>query len=242
MINQAQPVHCTLTSYPLASFLASLVQTNLQPILQTDDAPAPDIAPSTEQQARRPSCLTDDELTALIESIKPEIARIAWRLSQRLYSVSVDPEDLEQEGLIAAWQATTRYDASKVTNEHSLRAYCMSRARGAMLMYLRREFKKPAASLDAYLEVDTDDGSMHREIADPPVQHRQTEASERQRILTALSSLTEKERLVVMAYFRVDNIYEYCPTLGDIQKRLEMSDDAVYCARTRGLKKLARFI
>jgi RNA polymerase sigma factor (sigma-70 family) len=186
-----------------------------------------------------PDWLQGEGLTHFITGLQPAIEQIARNLYYRV-RVSVALDDLVQEGHIAAWQAAQRYDAAKIKDESSFTGYCMLRARGAMLNYLDMLHKSSAISLDEYLQSETSDGStMQRDIADTPQPHRRASRAQRHMVLTALRTLTCKERLVIMAHYRIDSSNGYSPTPDDIQRDLHLSKQAYYGTRTRGLRKLA---
>lgn len=247
MLKPVEHTNCTSLSYlsgdSLTSFIDTLLQSVLEPVLQANEpaTPAPVQAPSIEPAEHTQPWLSENELSSFLASLQPQIEQMARSLYYTV-KISVAFEDLVQEGIIAAWQATRRYDASKVVNERSVIGYCMKRVRGAMLDHVTKLNRTPAISLDEYLEADTDGGSCYREIEARPVEHRQASLSERRRILAALHKLTEKERSVILAYFRIDDSKGQCPSRDDVQARLNLSDHAYCNARARAIKRLATLL
>jgi RNA polymerase sigma factor (sigma-70 family) len=183
--------------------------------------------------------LTPDNVNELLATLQPEIERQARALYYRVFSVSVDIQDLTQEGMIGAWTAAEKYDASKIKDARSFRGYCLKRARGAMLNYLRQLFDRPAISLEDWQEVDTGDSTRYREIEDRPAPARKTSRAMRRRMLAAMRLLTEKERAVVMSAYMIDDNRGRCSTPGDIRARLQLTESAYYHARKSALKHLA---
>lgn len=152
------------SSYLTPSYLATLVQLNFEYLEQL---------PSAQVKKRRtpttpieiPDWLKGDRLTAFLESLRPEIRRQAYNLSRRVWSVVLDPQDLEQEAMLAAWHAASRYDETKVKSEKSFIGYCMKFARFAMIKYVQQQTQTPTISLEDYLEVETHNGTWHRELS-----------------------------------------------------------------------------
>jgi len=208
-----------LSNHSLSSFLASLVQANLALVL--------------EQEEMR---------TQLVTSLRPSIERSAYRLYYRVrFHVSIDPDDLIQEAMLAAWAATARLDTAKMKDSSSLTGFLMKRARGAMFNALTRINKTPAMSLDEYLETDDQqDGPWTHEIADSPTPYHQTSYRERRRILAALRQLSENERLIVMAVYRIEEGHDQrVREVDNVKKRLRLTDSGFYSAKARALRKLA---
>ncbi len=236
---QSNQSPCTVSTFYLtggshAPFLNELVTSLLAPVLQSDAQPR-------SRAAAVPSWLTGEGLDAFLESLRPEIERTAYALYfHHGAKPCLDAQDIIQEGMIAAWRATNKYDASKVVDERSFRGYCMKRARGAMLNCLAREGRDTAISLDDYTTNGSDNTPLLcHEIADTGRPRRQATITERRRILAALRTLSPKERCVVMAYYRIDGRNGYSPSLCDIQRRLRMTNSTMYGIRARALKKLA---
>ena len=172
------------------------------------------------------------ELDAFLSELQPAIARAARALYYRVRDVvTLDLADLEQEGMIAAWRAALRYDASKVVNEHSFAAYCKKTARGAMLMYLREQH--PTLSIDAEFETQ-DGGTMRRELE---ATHAPTHADITDpRILAGVRQLSGIERLVILAYFCIPDEFGNVPSWSGIPR------STCSHVKIRGLRKLASFL
>lgn len=147
--------------------------------------------------------------------------------------ISVSLEDLIQEGMIGAWTASMRYDESKVKDEESVYAYCMLRARGAMLDFINRKCK-PEDSLEAYLEVKTEIGLMQREIEDKHIECTGTSPHKREALLTAISKISPQQRKVILASFNIEDEQGNITTREDTRASQHQYDSA----RNRGLKKL----
>jgi DNA-directed RNA polymerase specialized sigma24 family protein len=216
------------------SFFASLLETTLQPVLLS-------AMPARQEARQLPAWLTGDNLNLFLAEMQPYIERAARSLYFRSRDVvSVDLADLEQVGMIAAWQATQRYDASKVIDANSFTGYCVKFARGAMLAELRG--LDTAISLDSYLEIPTQNGAIRRELPDKPTPYRQALPSERRRILAALRQLPQFERLAVMATYRIADRSGHVPSIDGSCRLLRRSKWAFYKARERGMQKLASLL
>lgn len=162
------------------SYLATLVQLNLEfleqlPPVQVKNPRVADPgkarsytsrtiptvkAPTRGKHIEIPDWLTGDRLIDFLESLRPRIKHIATSLAGRCYS-PIDPQELEQVGMIAAWQRTQSYDPDKTGSFH---ACCIIRAHYAMIDFLRREFKVPTISLEEYLTGD-DGKALQRELS-----------------------------------------------------------------------------
>jgi hypothetical protein len=168
------------------SYLATLVQLNLEfleqlPPVQVKNqrvaahGGAMPYAGRTIPKVKRekhidlPNWLKGDQLTDFLESLRPGIRRQAYNLSQRVWSVALDPQDLEQEAMLAAWHAASRYDETKVKSEKSFIGYCMKFARFAMIKYVQQQTQIPTISLEDYLEVETHNGTWCRELPAPSI-------------------------------------------------------------------------
>lgn len=240
-------------------FFQELVQKNLafvlalQPALpavvavEPAGAPPPvvpteaDITPADEEPvmvAEPPRAgNTGDDLLALLESWRSQIEAMARRLAAKVPYVSISVDDLAQEGLIGAWQAGLRYEGR---GKCSLEAFCILRARGAMLTFLKSH--KLSTSLEGFLEMDMGDHMMTREIASPPPQHRLASLSVRRRILAALRHLSERERQALLAYYRIEDSRGRVPDREEVCARLGITKKAFIESRFRGLKKLRKIL
>jgi RNA polymerase sigma factor (sigma-70 family) len=157
-------------------------------------------------------------------------ARTLYFRTRNALSVSLD--DLIQEGMIGAWKGSMNYDESKVTNEHSLDAYCMKYAKGAMLQHIQKQ--KPELSLEEHLEVETERGLVQRDIEDKPVKSAETPEHKRQFVMNALSTISPRRRIVIMAAFQIEDEQGKVTTKEDIG----ISDKLWYDAKMMGLRKL----
>ena len=168
-------------------------------------------------------------LSRIQGNIEAQARTLYFKISN---TISISLDDLIQEGMIGAWKGSMNYDESKVTNEHSLYAYCMKYAKGAMLMFIKKQ--KPDLSLEAYLEVETERGLVQREIEDKPVKSAETPEHKRQAVLAALSTISPRRRVVIMAAFQIEDEHGNITTREDIG----ISDKLWYDAKMMGLKKL----
>jgi RNA polymerase sigma factor (sigma-70 family) len=185
----------------------------------------------------QPACTDTPFYTSVLTSVQSEVETIARNLYFRVRTrVSVTLDDLIQEGMIGAWQAATRYDASKVKDSGSFTGYCMKRARGAIIDYIKKH--QPAISLEAYLEVETEKGMMQRELVDEPTRPVYSSWSEREPILDALAKLTSTERLAVMSFFQIEDAHGGLM----LRENTGVKASSYYNAKARAIKKLARMI
>ncbi len=209
------------------SFFDSLIQAHLTPVLQAN-------------QPVNPFETGEIDFEEWLAPFEAKLAAIARDLCQRLYTVNaIGPDDLVQEARLAIWQATGRYNSSMGLG--GFKHLCLTRARGAMIDYIRKMSRTPAASLNDHLEFDGDHGTEEREIADTSTPTRKTSLAMRRRILAALrrANLTQKERLAVMAWYSIDNADGYCYLPGNVMKRLHISKQALYHSKGRAVAKLA---
>jgi RNA polymerase sigma factor (sigma-70 family) len=207
------------------SFVDSLVQTHLTPILEAS-------IPTN------PFSTGEIDIEEWIATFEKKLCRIAWSLCQQLYTVnSIAPDDLMQEARIAVWQMTKRYNSSMGLG--GFRHATLKRARGAMLDYISKMNRTPAQSLHEFLEFD-ESPDEEREIAAPPTSSRKTSLSMRRYVLAAIrrAKLTKQEHLAIMAYFAIDNANGHCSMPDDVMRRLRMSRTALANAKLRALKKL----
>jgi RNA polymerase sigma factor (sigma-70 family) len=208
-LSGGQPPHT------LSSFLSALVQANLAPVLESEEV-----------------------RTEIVTALHPAIERAAYSIYYRVRChVSVEPGDLIQEGMLAAWKATGFLDADRLKDTGSLPGFIMKHARGAMFKAITKGQRR-AVSLEEYL-----DHPWTQEIADSPPSYHQTSYAERRRILAALRQLSETERLIIMAIYRIEDAHnQRVRTLENIKKQLQMSESGFYKAKHRALKKLAEVL
>ena len=146
--------------------------------------------------------------------------------------ISISLEDLIQEGMIGAWIASTRYDESKVKDEGSIDGYCMKYAKYAMLQHIQKQ--RPDLSLEAYLEGSINGDTVYREIEDKPVKVAETPEHKRTFVLTALSNISPRRRIVIMSAFQIEDENGKVTT----KEEIGISDHAWEEAKYMGLKKL----
>jgi len=180
----------------------------------------------------------------LLEDIRPIVAAVARRFYSRVsFCLSgFDQDDLAQEGLIGAWQATLRVDPAY--SYEQARAFCIRAAWGAIIDTIRREDRSKAGSLEAYLAPHDGDDGPGRELADRPGNQVISSLALRRSVLGMLRScLTEKQMQAVMAAFCID-----APKTGrglmqdQVVERLGISKKGYYSLRDRALSRLrARF-
>jgi hypothetical protein len=108
----------------------------------------------------------------------------------------------------------------------------MSYAKGAMLQYIKKH--KPDLSLEEYLEGSIEGDTVHWEIEDRPVKCAETPEHKREAVLAALSRISPRRRIVIMAAFQIEDAQGKVTTKEDIG----ISDKLWYEARAMGLKKL----
>jgi RNA polymerase sigma factor (sigma-70 family) len=212
-----QPSYCPSQVYfvgdGLSLFLADLLQTTIEPVL---------------------SASSEDAMNLFLASLQPAIHRMARVLAGKMYSISVDAEDLAQDGMIGAWKAAKRCDPHEVPYE-SLRAYCVQAAHHQMVDSIRRQLRNvPSISLDGYIE---DPATGHprndREVADTSHQSQQQEPSpHRERIHAAMQQLTTGERNAIMARYAMDD------TEWGNHTPVDLSNGAHRHAHKRAVKKL----
>lgn len=184
----------------------------------------------------------DNSLSALLSTLAPDIERAALALARRVFSLTLDVDDLKQEANTAIIEASSRFDVTKVKDNRSVHSWYMKRARGAMVNHIRALFARQGQdkSLDAWQEANTKEGTMHREIAatEPPA--RLATLSERRRILAALRSLTAIERAVMLAAYGIEDERGRVYSPGDVCARLGITPSAYRSAKNRAIKRLAR--
>lgn len=153
-------------------FIDALVQTNLQPLMQS---------------------LAD--VDSFLDGLRPEINRIAYGLLASGLHSKVAREDLEQEGLIGAWQCTQRFTVENTPSPEAFKSYCLKRARGAMVDYIRSHYRHGGDTQSM------DDEQWLTVPAQAEQAAKVTPVRERRRINTALNKLTRLERLAIKAEF-----------------------------------------
>jgi DNA-directed RNA polymerase sigma subunit (sigma70/sigma32) len=174
---------------------------------------------------------------SILACIQDDIERPARDLyfSTRVV-ISVSIEDLIQEGMIGAWIASTRYDESKVTNKHSLNAYCKTYAKYAMLRHIEKH--KPDLSLEAYLEGSREGDTVNLDIQDNPVKSVETPPHKRNVVLDALNCISPRRKIVIMAAFQIEDEQGMVTMKEDIGISNRIYDDA----KAEALKKLRTII
>lgn len=221
MSNEYQATNCTSsivyrTEGIPNDFIDNLVQTNLQPLMQS---------------------LAD--VDSFLESLRPEISRIAYGLLATGLHQKVEQADLEQEGLIGAWQCVQRFDAEKTTCEGAFKGYCIKRARGAMIDYIRSHYRTGGDALS----VDDEMWLMVPAQAEPVT--KVTPMSERRRINAALNKLTRLQRLAIKGEYGFcrDVVCHGGPYMTrQAVQRYFKNRDAFESARKRGVRRLATYL
>lgn len=170
---------------------------------------------------------------SILSRIQGNIEVQATNLYTRVRNtISISIDDLIQEGMIGAWKGSMNYDESKVANENSLNAYCMKWARGEMLYFIEKH--KRELSLEAYLEVQTERGIVQRDIEDKSVKVSETPEHKRQFVITALKKIGAKQRIAIMAAFKIEDEQGNIATEGNIN----MSYMQYRSNKSMGLRKL----
>lgn len=170
-----------------------------------------------------------------LEALEPDIVRVARSLYFRVDSISLDLDDLVQEGRIAAWQACEKHDPSRGA---TLEGYCLMCARYGMCAYLRKQLNTPAVSLEDWLEEEGKEGTFTREIEDKPVARTQASLSQRRRVLKMLRKLSARERAVIRAAFRIEDTWGACFSKEGVMKRHRMTPSVYHSTRNRALRRL----
>ncbi len=224
-MNNASLTSVSTDNNELSTFLSSLIQSHLQPVL---DANTPAHFELSEQ-----------EVHTFLELMHPEIVRIAKDIYYRVQvHLSISQDDLIQEGLVACWQALRRHDIRKGTHDKALRAYCLIRIRGAIIDFIRKEARTPVQSLDAYLEIDTPDGTHTRELPDIPPVRKFAAAAQRKRLLAAIHTLTTNEKLAILSAYGMHDYFNRFYTPEEVKSRMRAPSDAKH----RALRKLASIL
>lgn len=175
---------------------------------------------------------------SFLASLQPSIAWLAKRYYYRVHwHVSLDLADLEQEGMIAAWQALP-----VIKQASGARKYCLMAARGAMVEAIAQGVKNHATSLDEYLE-PREAGGPARELADTHAGQTLSSLALRRAVLKLLrsSNLTANQCSAVMADFAID-----APATGkvetreEITKRLGIQPSGYRSLRARAMRNLRR--
>jgi RNA polymerase sigma factor (sigma-70 family) len=139
--------------------------------------------------------LTGGMRETFMNELQPDVAAMAKNIASRVrLHVTIDVDDLTQEGMLAAWRALNRADATKLHTHRSLVVYCIKAARGAMFDHLSTYHR--ALSLDTYL--------VEHDIEETPHAHNVTSLATRRRILAAMRALTERQRAVCMCAYRIE--------------------------------------
>jgi DNA-directed RNA polymerase specialized sigma24 family protein len=176
---------------------------------------------------------------ALLESVRPAVAVLARRFYYRVSHVlSVELDDLIQEGMIDAWQASLRVDPA-YTYEQA-RSYCIRAAFGAIIDAIKREDRSKAGSLEAYLAPRVGEDTPVRELVDQPGGCVASSLALRRSVLSLLRNcLTERQMLAVMAEYGID-----MPQTGkvftrdQVTARLGIGAGGYRALRSRGLRNL----
>ena len=167
------------------------------------------------------------QIEALLEELNPALIRMARGFTKRIYSVSLDAEDLEQEGRLAIWKHQQMFFALESQN-HQIRLG-MKCARCAMIDEIRRASKEHSTSLEEHLTGRKNDGEVYlRELVDTPHTKRLASPSQRQHILAALDQLLEHQRLAIMAAYAIE----------DRRARVISPDDPYFARRRTPLRTL----
>jgi len=239
---QAQP---TFLSHDLSAFIASLVASNIESLPEDACSAPSDIIEEKPMSTTHPEWLSDDG-TALIESLLPVIKGMAYNLHFAVsYALSVSIDDLVQEGMIKVWKCIQQYDASKTANEISFRKYCLIYAKGGMHSYIRSLSRRHAISLDELLGRHKLDKNVHNKVTPLTVNTSSNSSSledNYKRIQEAISHLNTREKLVVMAYYRIEGEEQMSETMEEAIVRLGCSLKSLHATKSRALKKLAKIL
>lgn len=137
-----------------------------------------------------------------IQALSQDIEHIARYFVGRTTYTQVDVQDLAQEGMIGAWEASQRLDHSRSASEQ--KSYCLRGARNNMVNYLNQLRKQTTLdeSLEAYLH-DEETG-IERCIEDvPPPQTHKVQHNKKCQVNQLLATLPAKHRLVVMSAYQI---------------------------------------
>jgi RNA polymerase sigma factor (sigma-70 family) len=179
------------------------------------------------------------DLDAFLASLQPTVARIARRYYYATLHLSIDLADLEQEGMIGAWKALLKVDSSRLPGE--IYTYCLRAADMAIEFFLRRENRKPAGSLDAYLQPNGREGRP-REIAATTANQTVSSLATRRATLRLLRHyLNQQQQAVLMADFQIDQPRRgHAETSEQVMSRLGLSQSAWDACKYRALRRLKR--
>lgn len=191
------------------NFMGSLVQANLQPLMQE---------------------MADTD--AYLEALQPDIARIASSLLYTTFTRGIERDDLVQEGLIGAWEATQHLDTSR--SHYEQRAYCLRAARNKMCSYLTKFTKTVGDSID----LEPEQWLTVPAVAEAPAPA--TFTRKRKNVLSMLRNLPRRERLVIMAHYgMVSTGNRICITRQALQTRHNLTNRDYNNIKYRALKKLS---
>lgn len=181
------------------------------------------------------------EVESFLAYFKPTVTRIAYRVYYRYSQYrSLDLQDLEQVGMIRAWQAFQKLLQNGISSERAAWSFCVKHAMGGMLGFVLRGDRVNALSLEAYLAPQDDDGPI-RELAssNSSATHLSSLAMRRATLKTLRTSLSQQERLVLMATYAIDDDKTgKALTREEVMRQFPMSAKAWRETKYRALKKL----
>jgi len=183
-----------------------------------------------------------DALTVLLASLAPTIERAALALARRVYSIPLDVDDLVQEANAAIIKASSSFQPMDPTNTRAIHGWYMKRARGEMFNYARAQIDRQARSIEDWQEVETKDGTMHRELPATETPARLANLGERRRILAALRKLPDTQRLVLLAAYGIEDERGRVYSPGDVCTRLGITASGYRCFKSRAIKRLATIL
>lgn len=119
--------------------------------------------------------------------------RIAGNLAKRL-PPNIDFEDLQQEGLIALWERTAKWDSRRGVG---FRQFARSRVAGAMLDYVREVNHRGSN----YPQMRSLEGCGFQLAVEGQARQRMEARDVRSKIWAAVDTLPAAERLVIVLHF-----------------------------------------
>jgi RNA polymerase sigma factor (sigma-70 family) len=200
-----------------STFIDSLVQDNLQSVMQQLE-----------------------DVDTFLESLKPEISKIAYSMMYSSAPRAVDVDDLIQTGLIAAWQAL-ELDVTH-TNPKS---FCIARARWRMKNFLRGARKQDAESLDQWLQPSEDNGKAvipHDIECVAPIHPMALDEhhAKKHMVWAILSNLPKKYQAVLTAQYLTRKFDGHAVTVQGVKRRYKLTNDQFIHTKRNALRMARR--
>lgn len=177
-------------------------------------------------------------LDDVFASVVPKLERFARSLSKKMYAPTVEAEDLLQEAYQVLAIISQQID-SKYTFDSAC-GYVLKSGLGTMRKMVKRLIDQSGKniSLEAWQEYDTGHEIMHRELAARPAMPTGNSQA-RQRVLTLLQSLSERDRDILLAWFQIDLGGDNpAPDLESVLEKYHVCKRSYYFIRLRVLEKL----